>query len=280
VVGNIISKESIVVKASRVADYYKKVNILDRHGKPSWKERYTLEQVNYMLSKISYASGQKEYFNNPITVGAVFKDLRFDKIPALSKFRLVVSYLDGSYKSTASKKGDYKALVLLGMLDGRLYIIKAFVEQTTLANCLQWFYDVDEYVGGKCPVYHFVEVMGLQDPWYQDVFLPALRKMEAQKGYHVSIAADRRAKPDKFSRIEAALEPLNRQGNLILNEAEIKDPHMQRLKEQFEALEPALSAHDDAPDATEGGYNIINNKLRLLAPLKVGTRKRGGKNHY
>ena len=77
VVGNIISKESIVVKAGRVADYFKKVNILDKHGKPTWKERYTLEQVNYMLSKISYASGQKEYFNNPITQGAVFKDLRF-----------------------------------------------------------------------------------------------------------------------------------------------------------------------------------------------------------
>ena len=277
VVGNIISKESIVVKAGRVADYFKKVNILDKHGKPTWKERYTLEQVNYMLSKISYASGQKEYFNNPITQGAVFKDLRFGKIPAWSKFRLLAAYMDASYKSTASKKGDYKALVLCGMAEGRLYIIKAFLEQATLAAAINWFYDIHDYIGGKVPVYNFVEVNGLQDPWYQDVFKPALLKVELTKGYHVSIADDRRAKPDKFSRIEAALEPLNRVGSLIFNEAEIGDPHMQRLKEQFEAIEPALNAHDDGPDAVEGAYYIINTKLRQLAPIAVGTNRRGAK---
>lgn len=280
VVGNIISKESVVVKASRVADYYKKVNILDKDGKPSWKERYNLEQVNYMLSKISYASGQKEYFNNPITQGAVFKDLRFGKIPPLSRFRLLVAYMDASYRSTASKKGDYKALALLGLHEGKLYIIKARVEQTTLANAIGWFYDCHEFAQDKVSIYNYVEVNGLQDPWYEDVFQPALKVVAAAKGYTVGISADKRAKPDKFSRIEAHLEPLNRQGNLIFNEDEIKDPHMQRLKEQFEAIEPALSAHDDGPDAVEGGYFIANNKLRLLAPIATGTSRRSVKKRF
>lgn len=276
-VGNRISKESIIAKAARVADFHIKVNILDSKGNPSWKERYSLEQVNYMLSKISYASGQKEYFNNPITQGAVFKDLRFGKIPPLSRFKLLVTYMDASYKSTASKKGDYKAMALMGMYEGKLYILKARVEQSSLATSLNWYYEMNEFVGDKCALYNFVEVNGLQDPWYEDVFLPALKKVESAKGYHVSIAADKRAKPDKFSRIEAALEPLNRLGNLIFNEDEIGCPHMQRLKEQFEAIEPSLSAHDDGPDAVEGGYFIINNKLRMMAPIATGKTKRDGK---
>jgi hypothetical protein len=280
VVGNKISKESIIAKASRIADFHIKVNILDAKGKPSWKERYTLEQVQYMLSKISYASGQKEYFNNPITQGAVFKDLRVGKVPPLNRFRLLVAYMDASYRSTASKKGDYKALVLMGMYEGKLYIIKSRLEQGTLAQAIAWFYDLHEFVNDKTAVYNYVEVNGLQDPWYEDVFRPALQKVAAVKGYSVNISADKRSKPDKFSRIEAALEPLNRQGNLIFNEDEIKDPHMQRLKEQFEAIEPSLSAHDDGPDAVEGGYFIANNKLRELTPIKTGTSHRSTKKRF
>lgn len=280
IVGNIISKESIVVKASRVADYYKKVNILDKNGNPSWAERYSIEQVNYMLSKISYASGQKEYFNNPLNEGTVFKNIAYAKPPPLQRFRLLVAYMDASYKSTASKKGDYKALVLLGLHDGKLWILKAFVEHETLANAIGWFYDVKDFAGDKATVYNYVEVNGLQDPWYQDVFLPACKKVQEEKGHYISIGADRRAKPDKFSRIEAALEPLNRLGNLCFNIDEKDNPHMQRLEEQFKAIEPTMAAHDDGPDATEGGYYIANTKLRQLAPIKAGRNRRSGKNHF
>ena len=37
---------------------------------------------------------------------------------------------------------------------------------------------------------------------------------------------DEEKKTDKATRIEANLEPLNREGNLILNEAERDNPHM------------------------------------------------------
>jgi len=38
-VGNILSKNSCIVKASRMADDYEMINILDKHGRPTWKAR-------------------------------------------------------------------------------------------------------------------------------------------------------------------------------------------------------------------------------------------------
>ena len=79
-------------------------------------------------------------------------------------------------------------------------------------------------------------------------------------------------KPDKFSRIEGNLEPLNRLGNLVLNEAERGNPHMKRLEEQFLLVNPRLSAPADGPDCIEGGVWIINQKIAALQPgsFKIG----------
>lgn len=273
-VGNIIGKNSVIVRASEKADDFEQINILDKNGQPSWPERYTLADVNYMLSKISYASGQKEYFNNPISEGTVFKDIKWGKVPPLARFKFVVAYCDASYSN--SRKNDFKALPLVGELDGDYYIIKAYLEQTVLQTMVKWFFDLRDHVAGKTQVYNYIECNGFQDPWYQDVFMPALRTAERERGT-MPVSPDDRDKPDKFSRVEGNLEPLNRRGSLIFNEAEKTDPHMARLVEQFKAIEPSLPAHDDGPDAVEGAYWIISNKLRVMAPptVKPGKGTRG-----
>jgi phage terminase large subunit-like protein len=265
VMGNIIHKKSIVVRASKMADRYRKVNILDKNGKPSWS-RYTLEQVNYMLSKISYASGQKEYFNNPINQGSTFKDMRWGKVPPLSKFRFLVAYTDPSFKDT--KHSDFKSTPLIGELDGVFYIITCFLEQTTVANMVDWHYAIHTKVGDATPVYYYIEANLLQD-----VFLQNFQEAGKTRGY-LPIQGDDRKKGDKFTRIEATLEPLNRQGRLIFNEAEKNNPHMMRLEEQFLAIDPTLPEYDDGPDSVEGAVFIINTKLRLMAPIHTVAHKR------
>jgi hypothetical protein len=78
---------------------------------------------------------------------------------------------------------------------------------------------------------------------------------------------DKRSKPDKFTRIEGNLEPLNRAGKLIFNEAEKGNPHMMRLEQQFLAVEPKLSACADGPDAVEGGKWVIDHKLKQIGEI-------------
>lgn len=266
VVGNIIHKNSIVVRASKMADDYERIDILEKTGKPSWAARYSLEDVNYMLSKISYASGQKEYFNNPIAAGTVFKDMTWGKVPPLNKFRHLVCYTDPSFKE--SKNNDFKATVLVGEIDGKYYIVKAYVEQTSVSKMVDWHYDIQAHIADRTATYYYIESNMLQD-----TFLLAFQEAAKTRGY-IPIQGDDRKKSDKFSRIESTLEPLNRTNKLILNEADKNNPHMLRLEEQFLAIEPSLPAHDDAPDATEGAVHIINTKLRTMSPPVVVPNKR------
>lgn len=267
--GNIIAKDSIITRAIQKADFHQIVNILDKNGEISWKERFTMEDINWILSKISYASGQSEYFNNPVTEGTVFKEITWGKVPALSSFKFLVAYGDPapSNKEAKGRSGAcYKTVPLVGQLGGKFYIITCFLQHVVNMEFVRWYYDLEEYVKQKTQVYNYIENNSLQDPFYEQVFIPLFSQLSKEKGHSINIFPDDRKKPDKFARIEGNLEPLNRLGNLIFNEDEIKNPHMQRLKEQFEAVEPTLSTLVDGPDAVEGAVFIINTKVRNSLP--------------
>lgn len=90
-------------------------------------------------------------------------------------------------------------------------------------------------------MYNYVENNKLQDPFYLQVFIPLFSEAAKTKGF-IGIIPDERNKPDKFSRIEGNLEPLNRMGKLIFNEKEKDNPHMKRLGEQFLLVNPQLKA--------------------------------------
>lgn len=275
--GNIIAKEGCIVKASRVADFFIKVNILDKDGNPSWG-RYSLEDVNYMLSKISYASQQKEYFNNPIQEGAVFKEMVWGKVPRLNSFNFLVAYGDPSPSNKESKSGSDKSVFLLGEKNGKYYIINGFCKTTTNATFIEWYHDLKDYVNGRALVYNYMENNSLQDPFYEQVYQPLMIAINKRKGSNLFVLPDQRKKPDKFTRIEGNLEPAHRIGALILNQAEKNNPHMKRLEEQFKAVEPALGAKVDGVDCIEGGKWIIDHKLKVFE-VSAGSKKRSSKKY-
>ncbi len=270
--GNIIAKDSIITRAMEKADFYQVINILDSYGQPMWKERFTLKDINWMLSKISFASGQKEYFNKPISEGSVFKNIKWDKVPPLSAFKFLVAYGDPapSNREAKGKPGAcFKTIPLVGFLNGKYYIITCFLEHVVNLEFVKWYWDLELYVNHKTQVYNYIENNSLQDPFYEQVFKPLFTSIGEERKYMVHISPDERKKPDKFARIEGNLEPLNRNGNLIFNEDEKRNPHMERLKEQFEAVEPTLSSLVDGPDAVEGAIWIINSKIRGSTPPKT-----------
>jgi len=117
---------------------------------PDWaKERFTMEDINWMLSKISYASGQSEYFNNPVTDGTVFKEITWGKVPPLSAFKFLVAYGDPapSNKEAKGRSGAcYKTIVLVGQAGGRFYIITCFLQHVVNMEFVRWYYDLKDYV--------------------------------------------------------------------------------------------------------------------------------------
>lgn len=270
--GNIIAKDCCITRAMQKARHVDVVNIRDGRGKSVWPEKNSEEDIDSFLSLVSYASAQKEFFNNPISEGTIFKELRWDRVPPLERFQFLVAYGDPAPSNRENRESCYKFVGLVGQLDGTFYVIKCFLDHATNATFIRWFYDMEEYVGGRTQLYCYIENNSLQDPFYQQVLYPLVIEVGKDKGHYLFISPDERRKPDKFTRIEGTLEPLNRAGKLILNVAERSNPHMQRLEEQLKAVDPQLNSHADGPDGVEGAVWIVNMKQVSLAPIRLGKK--------
>lgn len=277
--GNIIAKDCCITRAIQKARHADIINIRDSRGRSVWPEKNSEADIDQFLRMVSYASAQKEFFNNPITEGTVFRELRWDKVPPLHRFKFLVAYGDPAPSNRENKDSCYKFAGLVGALDGCFYVITCFLDHVTNARFIEWFYDLEDYVGGKTQVYNYIENNSLQDPFYQQVLYPLVIELGRKRGRYLFISPDERKKPDKFSRIEGTLEPLNRAGKLIFNIDERSNPHMQRLEEQFKAVDPQLNSHVDGPDGVEGAVWLANTKLLAMAPIRIGHRPANSKRY-
>lgn len=270
--GNIIAKNCCIVRARAKADHVDVINIRDQNGRSSWPEKNSEADIDYTLSKISTAAAQKEYYNNPIVDGEVFKSVTYAECPPLSKFRRLVAYADPATSNSDKKGSSLKALVLMGLLEGKFYVVRCYVDSCSNATFTDWFYDLRSWVGvAKVQVLYYIENNSLQNPFYEQVFKPLFNARGQLLGY-IPVRGDDRKKPDKFDRIEGNLEPLNRDGRLILNIREKTNPHMQRLEEQFMSVAPRLPVSVDGVDAVEGAVYMLNNRITASAPYRHAPR--------
>lgn len=281
--GNIIAKDCIIARAIAKAKtmegvgYHEVINIRDKNGKSTWAKN-SEEDIDTFLSMLSFAAGMAEFFNTPITSGEVFTSMVWGKCPPLREMEYLVIYGDPSPSN--KKGGSFKAVVALGYHKGITYIIDARLERTTNATFVDYYYELRDQLPDNVQVYYYIENNTLQDPIWEQVILPTLREVGAERGM-LPISPDGRKKPDKFSRIEGNLEPLNRNGLLIFNEARRDNPHMVRLEEQFTHITPRLPAPADGPDAVEGGWYKINELVMRNRShgISVGSKRRNAKRY-
>jgi hypothetical protein len=271
--GNVIARDCSITRAMEKANHVDIINIRNKNGKSTWPEKNSEKDIDQILSIVSTASAQKEYFNNPVSEGDIFTQITWGKVPPLSKFRFLIAYGDPAPSNSKNKKGSFKGLFLIGHHKGKFYVITGYLDHVVNDEYVNWYYYMKNFVGEKTQVYNYIENNTLQDPFYEQVFIPLFAAKAKENGY-IGILPDDRKKPDKFSRIEGNLEPLNRQGLLIFNEAEKGNPYMKRLEEQFLLVNPQLAAPADGPDCVEGGVWIINQKLAALTAgdYKVGRK--------
>lgn len=285
--GNIIAADCCITRAIAKAKELKVVgighvdiiNIRDKNGHSVWPQKNSEEDIDLFLSLVSVSAAQKEFFNNPVAEGEVFKEMAYGKVPALSKFKFLVIYGDPAPGENKSKKSSTKTVCLLGKLAGKLYLIKTFLDRGLNAEFIEWYVKLLEFVGGRTTVYCYMENNKLQDPFFQQVFQPLVRKVRRERNLSLYIRGDEEKKTDKGTRIEANLEPMNREGNLILNEAEKDNPNMKRMEDQFKLFNLQLTFAADGPDCVEGGNRIIDKKLRDTEPAKKISRKTLRKNN-
>lgn len=261
VVGNRIGEDSVLTKlAARPKFHHTRVNALDDDGKPSWKENYTLAEINALREQMGELLFQKEYMNNPIVEGAIFERryIRYGKMLPIYKYRAVVCYTDPSFKS--STHNDFKATVLVGITaKGEYHVIKVYAAQTKVSEMVAWHYEIRNLVGqGACKYY-------MEANFIQDTLLDEFRKAGKKTGCHIPVLGDRRKKPDKFARIEA-MQPLFERGLVLFNEDEKGTPGFEVLENQLLGFQRGGTINDDAPDALEGAVWMLGQRFR-----KAGT---------
>jgi len=257
-VGNRIGKDSVLSRfAERPGIHHTTVNTLDKKGLPSWPENYTPDEIRKMREFVGERRFQKEYMNNPITEGTVFKtkDIRFGPMLDLKLYKTLICYTDPSFKNSAT--ADFKATMLIGKTpSGHFHIIKAYADQTTVMSMVSWHYEIMNFIKGRVPVLYYMEANFLQE-----LLLDEFKKAGNIISSQIPIRGDNRKKPDKFARVEA-LQPLFERGLVILNEKEKDSAGMIVLVDQLLMFEKGSKSHDDAPDALEGGVWILSQRTR------------------
>lgn len=266
--GNIIAPDCCVVRAGKIADYTEIINIRDDKGKSVWPSKNSEEDIDYLLSKVSYESGQQEFFNNPMRQGQTFKELTYADCPPISKCQFIITYADpstsNSDKPSAKSKlqNSSKAVVTIGYYKGKYYLYKTWIDNVSNNTFIDWLFLAKQFVGDKCPHYIFIENNSLQDPFYEQVLLPLIFNKEKLWGFNLGITPDTDKKPDKWVRIEADLEPLVRLDQLIFNIKEKENEHMKRLESQF-LTASVTSKTLDGPDAVQGAVKKIRDKAAV-----------------
>jgi hypothetical protein len=263
--GNIIAEDCCVVRAQKNADKVDIVNIRDENGRSTWPEKNTEEFIDRKLSLISYASQQKEYFNNPISTGRTFPEITWGKCPPLQELQFVVVYADPA-PSNKDKPGakssagnSRKATFIVGRKGTRYYVYSGFLDVMGTDTFINSLYQCSDYVAGRTVLFTLIENNTLQDPFYDQVYRPLILAKGLERNSVLGVMPDTRKKPEKWFRIEATLQPINARGDLIFNEEERGNPHMLRLETQFKTAKPN-SKELDGPDCIEGAVFIINEK--------------------
>lgn len=255
VVGNNIGKYSIIERLSHNPNFFhSKINALDKNNKPAWPQHYTLEMLQEIRATIGELAFQKEYMNNPIIEGSIFKRLTYITPLPLKKYSALIVYTDPSFRN--SDKSDFKATVLVGKTkQATFHVLRCYVRKASITNMIDWHYSLYEELQRAGVVAHFY----MEANYIQDMLLNNFREEGVKRGYHLPIQGDKRAKPDKFQRI-AALQPFIDNAILLLSDKERHTADMQALEEQFLLFTKGSRAHDDAPDAVEGAIYLLNRR--------------------
>lgn len=254
--------------------FHLRVNAIDDDGKPSWPQKFTLAALRRRMRRMGYALAQREYQNNPINEGKIFKYawVQWKKAMPLDEYDAHCIYIDPSMKSSATS--DFKAVVHWAKKGRELHGIKMFVAQCSIKTMVKWCYDYFEELESRWPnvsVPFFIEGIFAQDRLIEDFEVEG-----DQRGWQLPITPDYREKPDKFSRI-VAMQPYWERGYVYWNEDEKGSTGMARCIEQHTALEPGVRTADDAPDATEGAWFKLNRMTRIQMALPViGKRTTAG----
>ncbi|MBX3103085.1 MAG: hypothetical protein KF690_11295, partial [Bacteroidetes bacterium] len=186
---NVIAPQSLIVRLAQVEGaVLRRVNIQDEHGQSVWPQKYSLPDIQLMISRLGYRSSQQEYFNNPVLEGSLFRQEHMIWAEITLAPEAVVAYMDPSWSDT----GDYKAMVIVARQDDAFYVIDGFCRQCGLEEAVRWAYHAHARWQHLHPRWY------LEGNLHQSSLLEGFRREGAAQGWQLPIVADTRQKGQKL----------------------------------------------------------------------------------
>jgi hypothetical protein len=234
----------------------------------TWSERFTMYDIAYLRVTMGERLFEREYMNNPMNEGKVFKKdwFQFKKLLPLSSYKYMIAYLDPGFKKTSTS--DTKSWVLVALYEGNFHVRKVFCGPGSINEMVGWGYKIMEYLKTK----NATAVFAMEDVFLQDLLYKDFDAAKAEYGYSLPVTSDKRKKPDKDSRIEATQGYYER-GAVYFDEEIKEDHHCKRLVEQYLLFEKGGHSKKDGPDAMEGAFDMLIRMAVLNVPPKLGKRK-------
>ncbi|MFK7033183.1 hypothetical protein [Flavobacterium oreochromis] len=276
---NLITKVGVMQKwADKMQDSpYTKIhtiNLTDAKGNPTWPERMSLKDVEVIHQSFDHYSLQREFYNNPIEEGKLFKE---DWIKTTRVINPIWNGLLVHWDLSYTKEGDYKAGVLLGVQGNKLTVLEVFCKKCDLMDAVQThFYWMRKYQDlGLMPL-AFYDATASQEA----VFLPIFNAEAERQRYFNLPLPNRQTGLDKHLRIEATLTSVLFNGLLQFDETLKNQSDYKTAIDQLLSFEKGTKAHDDFPDTLENAVRLAqkyygyseNNSASSLKPL-IGKRK-------
>lgn len=225
------------------------VNLRDDKGRPSWPERYTMEDVDRIDADTDYYTSQREDYNNPIEEGRLFKahQIKKRKVHHREAWDGILIHWDLSYTTS----GDYKAGCVLGIRGVELTVLEVFCDRCSLNNAMevhfQWVFKYK--MRGYSPL-SFYDATAAQQAVYSPVILQCAEDNECP-----DIPMPDHQQGDKHNRIEATILNVLHRGILTWDDT-LEGKHYDNYMDQVLSFEKGTSSADDAPDNLERAVSL------------------------
>lgn len=238
------------------------LNAITSSGKVAWKERFKMKDLNNIKKKIGKIRFEREFLNNPIVEGSVFKSEWIEWFNLSNhKFDVILTYVDPSFKKT----GDFKACITVGYADNKYYILELFEKKVNMDIVFNYLYDIQKKYGSEHVTY-------IESNFAQDLHKETYDKIAKKKKLNLPIVWDKSKKPNKEARIEN-MSIYFEQGLVFFNEKIKGTTHFKQFYLEYMTFPSAKN--DDGIDGLEGAITNINKKMRQRNDVIVGYRESG-----
>ncbi len=229
-----------------------KIDFYDKNGHPTWWQRYSPEEAKELEASTVPVIWQREYMNNPIEIGKLFKEkwIRMEKTHGNWAFDGLLMFWDLSYK----KDGDTKAMALIGIRNGKLYVLDVFCRKCENTEAMEYHYLLLKELNekGLTPLC-FYDATASQKTVFEPLWRASAKK---HKSFHIP-QPNHASGLDKHLRIEATLTNLLFYGTLVFSNKLEGTTDWEMAKRQILTFQKGTKAHDDFPDALECACRLI-----------------------